>query len=478
MNCDLLSRIVYSLSAVPTSPSHDHLDVTIYENGLATSTLLTTPVLSDSGLSKACAFPRLFVAIRSVPVHAAIRWPSVIPRHQIVDSLQEALFIIGACQVVFCRSELTLLISGDSAQEIANICRDHNETIPWGTLMALDAKTTPMAHFENVPADPLEQFLNLGEFPVCETAIHEHLAQSNDLVNEYDGPLFDDWFFYPTSYESGLNSAEPHSYSMPMYLPPSGVYPVEYSALDTLSHDISVTIGEPTFQLISEYRPNIDTYEDTFNSPSPSSTCSTPFPETPAFDNFRSELPRIVSPMSTVARDATSQEEQHTNKATQIVHQSYPTSPASAVGLSPLSQCESLPSSRCSSTSPSSQSSGRDSTSPIPSEDNFQAPVRAAGKKVRRTRTGAIRKKKTKSKEKHFCGHCNESFTRDHDAERHQRTCKLNPNCSQKEQCKVCGKSLPVRLDARRRHWGTLECSDAARKRGFSRMDEEAYELL
>jgi hypothetical protein len=52
--------------------------------------------------------------------------------------------------------------------------------------MALDAKTRPMAHFENVPADPLEQYLNLGEF---QTAIHEHMAQSNDLVNEYDGPV-------------------------------------------------------------------------------------------------------------------------------------------------------------------------------------------------------------------------------------------------------------------------------------------------
>lgn len=294
--------------------------------------------------------------------------------------------------------------------------------------------------------------------------------------------LFDDWtpLAYQAGCDPGSSTAEPHDYSMSMYLPPSGVYPVEYSALDTLSHDISVTLGEPTFQLISEYQENvaIDSFEDTFNSPSPSSTRSSPFPETPAFENFRSELPHIVSPAPTVARDVTNQEEQQANKATQIVHQSYPTSPASAVDLSPLSQCDSLPFSRCSSASPSSQSSGRDSTSPIPSEGSFQAPVRTVGKKIRRARAGAIRKKKTKSKEKHFCCYCNESFTRDHDADRHQRTCKFNPNCSQKEQCKVCGKPLPVRLDARRRHWGTLECSDAARKRGFIRMDEEVYELL
>ena len=264
-----------------------------------------------------------------------------------------------------------------------------------------------------------------------------------------------------------------------MYSLPSGVYPVEYSAMHTLPCDISVSIGEPTFQPPPEYPAivTVDSYEDTYNSPSPSSTRSSPFPETPA--NFRSELPRVVSPMSTLAHDVTIQEEQQTNKVAQIVHSACPTSPASsAAAVSPLSEYESLPSSRCSSTAPSSQFSEHDSTSPIFSEESFQVPAKAVGRKVRRAKSGAIRKKKTKSKEKHFCCYCNESFTRDHDAERHQRTCKSNPNCSQKEQCKVCAKPLPVRLDARRRHWGTLECSDAARKRGFTRMDEETYEFI
>lgn len=76
MDSDLLSSVAYFLSAAPTSPSHDQLDVTVYENGFPTSAL-TAPVLSDSGLSNACIYPRLFVAIRSVLVHAAIRWPSV-----------------------------------------------------------------------------------------------------------------------------------------------------------------------------------------------------------------------------------------------------------------------------------------------------------------------------------------------------------------------------------------------------------------
>lgn len=218
---------------------------------------------------------------------------------------------------------------------------------------------------------------------------------------------------------------------------------------------------------------NITSYEP---SSSTASTCSSPFPETPV--NFGSDLPHVVSPMSTLVHDLTSQEEQQINVVTQIIQPGCPTSPGLAAAPSPLSEYESPPSSRCSSTTPSSQSSGRDSTSPILGEEIFQAPVKAVGKKIRRTRTGAIRKKKTKSKEKHFCCYCKESFTRDHDAERHQRTCKANPNCSQKEQCKVCAKPLPVRLDARRRHWGTLECSDAARKRGYSRMDEEAYEFI
>jgi len=267
---------------------------------------------------------------------------------------------------------------------------------------------------------------------------------------------------------------------MSMYMLPSGTYSVEYSALDTLYHNVSVTLGEPSSAPFPEYPETvtIDPYEDVSNSTSPSSTRSSPFPETPALDNFRSELPHIASPMSTVVRDVTRQEEQHTKKVTQIVHPTYPTSPASVVALSPLSECESLPSSRCSSAAPSSQSSESDSTSSTSNEEILQVPVKAAGKKTRRTRAGAIKKKKTKSKEKHFCYYCNESFTRDHDAERHQRTCRSNPNCSQKEQCKVCAKPLPVRLDARRRHWGTLECSDAARKRGFPRIDEESYEEL
>lgn len=478
MNSDLLSSIVCLLSAAPASPPHDHLDVTIYENGFATSSLLATPVLSDPSPSKAYPSPRLFVAIRSALVRAAIRWPTMIPTHQIADSLPEALFIIQRCQAVFFRSEFALLVSGDSAQDIISRCHHLNDKICWDAIMALEAQTRPTA-FEHVPIDPLiEQYLNVGEFH-RETPLYEQTAQHNEY---YDGPLFDDWSpsAYFSSCEPGSNIAEPHHYpqtSMPTYTLPSGVYSVEYSALDSHAHDISVSIGEPTFQPFSEYQETvtIHSFED---SPSPSSTCSSPFPETPAFDNFRSELPHVVSPRFTVVRDVTGQEEHHTNKATQIVHSVYSTSPAPVVAPSPPPECESLPFSRHSSVTPSSQSSQRSSTSPSPSEESFQAPVRVAGKKARRTRTGAIRKKKTKSKEKHFCCYCNESFTRDHDAERHQRTCKSNPNCSQKEQCKICSKPLPVRLDARRRHWGTLECSDAARKRGVTQVDEEVYEIL
>ena len=264
-----------------------------------------------------------------------------------------------------------------------------------------------------------------------------------------------------------------------MYSLPSGVYSVEYTALDTLSRDISDTLGEPNFAPFPEYQTlAVDSYEYASNSTSPTSTRSSPFPETPAFDNFRSELPQIISPMSTVVRDVARQDEQNVDKVTEIVSPTYPTSPASVLALSPLSECESTSPSRCTSTSPSSQSSEGDSASSISSEEILHVPVKVAEKKTRRTKTGGVKKKKTRSKEKHFCRHCPESFTRDHDAERHQRTCKFNPHCSQKEQCKVCAKALPVRLDARRRHWGTLECSDAARKRGYPRMDEEYYELL
>lgn len=266
---------------------------------------------------------------------------------------------------------------------------------------------------------------------------------------------------------------------MPVYSLPPGVYSVEYSALDTPSRDISDTLGEPSFAPSLEYPQTLtmDSYEYASTSTSPTSTRSSPFPETPAFDNFRSELPQIVSPMSTVVHDVTRQEERNVDKVTEIVSPTYPTSPASATALSPLSDFESIPSSRCSSTSPSPQSSSGDSASPASNEEIPHVPVKVAGKKTRRTKTGGV-KKKTRSKEKHFCCYCQECFTRDHDAERHQRTCKFNPNCSRKEQCKVCAKALPVRLDARRRHWGTLECSDAARKRGYQRMDEEYYELL
>ena len=263
---------------------------------------------------------------------------------------------------------------------------------------------------------------------------------------------------------------------MSMYPLHPGVYHVEYTALDTLSRDISDALGEPSFPPFPEYPETLamDSYDDSSNSTSPTSTRSSPFPETPAHDSFRSDLPQIISPMATVVRGVTRQEEQNTHKVMEVAS---PTSPTSSTALTPLSDCHSLPPSRCSSTSPS-QWSERDSTSPASNEEITQVPVKVAEKKVRRTKAGGIKKKKTRSKEKHFCAHCNECFTRDHDAERHQRTCKQNPNCSRKEQCKVCAKALPVRLDARRRHWGTLECSDAARKSGYPRMDEEYYELL
>lgn len=412
-----------------------------------------------------------------------------------------------ADQPVLQRSERALLVSADCARDAISRCHFHNDNIPWDAFVALDAQVKPMIHYQDIPADPLEQFLNPEVFQVPDTTTYEPMVQPNDPVNEYDGPvcdrhvdsvrmcilmpgpqLFDDWnsLAFPTSCESGPSTAEPHqclheniySPSMSMYLLPPGAYPVEYYALDTLSRDISVTVRGPNFAPSSECPETVtpDSIEDP--TPSPSSTRSSPFPETPVFNDFCPELPHIASPSLIAGGNVTRQEEQPINKATEVTHTIYPTSPDSVAPLSPLSECGSLPLSRCSSASPSSQSSEDDSASSSFNEEITQLPAKVAVKKVRRARAGAIRKKKTKSKEKHFCAYCNESFTRDHDAERHQRTCKSNPNCSQKEQCKVCTKPLPVRLDARRRHWGTLECSDAARKRGFTRMDDESYELL
>jgi len=256
---------------------------------------------------------------------------------------------------------------------------------------------------------------------------------------------------------------------------PPGVYSVEYTAPDTLSSDISDTLEEYGF---APFPGHPETpHEDAFN---PTSTNSPPFPETPAFDHFRSGLPQIISTISTVVHDVGRQVEQNVNKVTEIVSPTSPTSPAPAPALSPLSDCEPLPPSCYSTTTPSSQSSVCDSTPSTSNEETLQLPVEAAEKKVRGGETGGTRKgnRSTRSKENHFCCYCNESFTRDLDAERHQRTCRLNPTFSRKEQCKVCMKALPVRLDARRRHWGTLECSEAARERGYPRMDEEYYRLL
>ena len=92
-------------------------------------------------------------------------------------------------QLALQRSELALLVSGDSAQDIISRCHYLNEGIPWEPLMALDAQTRPMVHFKNVPVDPVEQFLNLEEFQMPETAVYESMAQPNDLVNDYDGPV-------------------------------------------------------------------------------------------------------------------------------------------------------------------------------------------------------------------------------------------------------------------------------------------------
>ena len=94
-----------------------------------------------------------------------------------------------ADQPVLQRSELALLVSAESAQDIISRCRLHNDSIPWDTLMALDAQTRPMVRFENVPADPIEHFLKPEAFQMDGTATYEPVAQPNDLVNEYDGPV-------------------------------------------------------------------------------------------------------------------------------------------------------------------------------------------------------------------------------------------------------------------------------------------------
>jgi hypothetical protein len=94
-----------------------------------------------------------------------------------------------ADQPVLQRSEVTLLISAGSAQDIISRCYLHNNNIPWDALTALDTQTKPMAQFTNVTADPLEQFLNLEAFQMRDTATYEPMVQPNDLVNEYDGPV-------------------------------------------------------------------------------------------------------------------------------------------------------------------------------------------------------------------------------------------------------------------------------------------------
>jgi len=94
-----------------------------------------------------------------------------------------------ADQPVLQRSEVALLVSGDSAQDIISRCHLHNNSIPWGTLAAIDAQTKPMAQFATPPVDPLEQYLNLEALQMRDTSPYELMVQPNDLVNEYDGPV-------------------------------------------------------------------------------------------------------------------------------------------------------------------------------------------------------------------------------------------------------------------------------------------------
>ena len=89
-----------------------------------------------------------------------------------------------ADQPVLQRSELALVVSAPSAQDIVACCHLLNDSIPWGTLAALDAQTRPMSHFTNLTADPLEMILNLEVFPLHDTATYV-----NDPMNEYDGPV-------------------------------------------------------------------------------------------------------------------------------------------------------------------------------------------------------------------------------------------------------------------------------------------------
>lgn len=95
-------------------------------------------------------------------------------------------FIPLADQLVLQQSELALLVSAHTAQDIISCCRFINETIPWDTLVALDAQAEPMAQFISIAADPLDQLLNLEAAQMRDSATYE---QPNDLVNEYDGPV-------------------------------------------------------------------------------------------------------------------------------------------------------------------------------------------------------------------------------------------------------------------------------------------------
>jgi len=93
------------------------------------------------------------------------------------------------------------------------------------------------------------------------------------------------------------------------------------------------------------------------------------------------------------------------------------------------------------------------------------------GSGERSGKRGAVKRrrqyKRRKSAKKCFrCKLCSDSFSREADVDRHLKSCTRNPDRESKKACDYCGKGLPIRSDARDRHWKSASCMAEANRRG------------
>lgn len=213
---------------------------------------------------------------------------------------------------------------------------------------------------------------------------------------------------------------------------------------------ISISLREISFDPRMETSPEAEACGDIYSPMAPLPT---------AFGHSLSPIPasspaKLPQPKST---PSLSSEERSGRRSRRIATRASPynASPSPCVSISPsllntpLSDLSSLPSSPARSSLALSDIDG----------DFCKAMEQREPRKQQKRKRG--------SRKRFHCEFCTEYFTREADVERHLKSCNSNPTREAKKSCSYCSKSLPVRDDAKERHWKSMACQAEAHRRGL-----------